>query len=487
MIRLTQLAVAKRSVTLLIAAGLFLAGIFAWGQLDQELLPNIALPYVVVVTPVPGASAQDVATQVTEPIERAIGSVPRLEHINSSSVNSISIVVAEFSYGTDVKATTDTVNQAIAALQLPSGSTPQIQSLDINALPPVTLSIQAAGTTTQAQLNALAAGTIVPSLQGIDGVSKVDLSGAVEQRVLISLDPARLAATKISLSQIQGVLQANNLVLPAGSLPVGSVSIPVSAQHQFGSVDEIRSLLVGVSTPAAGTGAGSGAGTGTVTGAGQSAGPPTPVTLGDLGTVQLVDVQPTGYAELSGKPALVLTISKTSDANTVNVVTAVQDRLAQLQRQSGSAFQVVTVQDLSSYITESRNSLVREGGLGALFAIVTIFFFLLSLRSTLVAAMSIPLSIMTALALMLVTGISINIMTLGGLAVAVGTGSGRRDRGPREHLPPPGRGDPCAMPSSPARARWRARSPARRSRPSPSSCPSASWAGWSASSSSRSR
>ncbi|MGO9180103.1 MAG: efflux RND transporter permease subunit [Candidatus Limnocylindrales bacterium] len=420
MIRLTQLAVAKRSVTLLVAAGLFLAGIFAWGQLDQELLPNIALPYVVVVTPVPGASAQDVATQVTEPIERAIGSVPRLEHINSSSVNSISIVVAEFSFGTDVKATTDTVNQAVAALQLPSASTPQIQSLDINALPPVTLSIQAAGTTTQAQLNALAAGTIVPSLQGIDGVSKVDLSGAVEQRVLISLDPARLAATKISLSQIQGVLQANNLVLPAGSLPVGSVSIPVSAQHQFDSVDEIRSLLVGVSTPAAGTGAGSGAGTGTVTGAGQSAGPPTPVTLGDLGTVQLVDVQPTGDAELSGKPALVLTISKTSDANTVNVVTAVQDRLAQLQRQSGSAFQVVTVQDLSSYITESRNSLVREGGLGALFAIVTIFFFLLSLRSTLVAAMSIPLSIMTALALMLVTGISINIMTLGGLAVAVG-------------------------------------------------------------------
>ena len=439
MIRLTRLAVAKRSVTLLVATGLFLAGIFSWGQLNQELLPNIALPYVVVVTPVPGASAQDVATQVTEPVERAIGSIPRLEHVDSSSVNSVSIVVAQFSYGTDVKATQDTITQAVGALQLPSGSTPQIQSLDINALPPLTVSLQAAGSTTQAQLDALATGTIVPALQGIDGVAKVDVSGAVAQRVLIALDPAKLAASRISLTQIQGVLQANNLVLPAGSLPVGDVSIPVSAQHQFASVDEIRTLVVGVANPAAG-GAGAaaagpagtstgqsgstlseaGAGTPQSAGLPAQAASPTPVTLGDLGTVKLVDVQPTGYAELSGRPALVLTISKTSGANTVNVVKAVQDRLSGLRAQSGDAFAVETVQDLSSYITESRDSLVREGGLGALFAVVVIFLFLLSLRSTLVAAVSIPLSIMTALVLMLVAGITVNIMTLGGLAVAVG-------------------------------------------------------------------
>ena len=447
MIRLTQLAVSKRSVTLLVAAGLFLAGIFSWGQLNQELLPNIALPYIVVVTPVPGASAQDIATQVTQPIERAVGSLPRLQHVNSSSVNSISVVVAEFSYGTDVKSTQDALTQAVDAVQLPSGSTPQIQSLDINALPPLVVSLQASGPTTQAQLNALATGTIAPALQGIDGVAKVGLSGTIQQRVLIALDPAKLAAARVSLSQIQGVLQANNLVLPAGSLPVGNVSIPVSTEHRFTSVDEIRSLVVGVagsSAASAGTTAvaqpdtgqsgagqsGAAAPSSGLAAAGQSGPPssglpsqaatPTPVTLGDLGTVNLVDVQPTGYAELSGKPALVVTISKTSDANTVNVVTAVQSRLAQLRAQSGNAFAVETVQDLSSYITQSRDSLVREGGLGALFAIVVIFLFLLSLRSTLVAAVSIPLSIMTALTLMLVAGITVNIMTLGGLAVAVG-------------------------------------------------------------------
>jgi len=122
--------------------------------------------------------------------------------------------------------------------------------------------------------------------------------------------------------------------------------------------------------------------------------------------------------------------SKTSNANTVDVVQAVQSKLAQLQSQSG-AFELVTVQDYSSFIIESRDSLVREGLLGALFAIITIFIFLMSLRSTLVAAVSIPVSIMTALVLMLVAGVTINIMTLGGLAHSRRSSGGRRYRRPR--------------------------------------------------------
>ena len=118
MIRLTQLAVSKRSVTVLITLGLLLGGLFSWSQLKQELLPDIQFPFVVVITPMPGASAQDVATQVTEPIERSIGSVPRLEHIDSSSVNSLSIVVASFAYGTDVKATEATIDANVKALGL---------------------------------------------------------------------------------------------------------------------------------------------------------------------------------------------------------------------------------------------------------------------------------------------------------------------------------------------------------------------------------
>jgi HAE1 family hydrophobic/amphiphilic exporter-1 len=413
-IRLTRLAVGKRSVTVLITLGLLMSGFFSWFSLKQELLPDIQFPFVVVITPLPGASAQDVSLEVTQPIERSMSSVPRLEHIDSSSVNSLSIVVGSFSYGTDVKETKATIQQDLQTLTLPSGATSQIMSLDLNALPSLVVAIQGSGSTTQAQLNAIAAGTVVPSLQGLDGVSSVDLSGYIQGRLLVSLDPAKMAAAGVTITQIQGVLAANNLILPAGSLPTGSLSVPVSAQHQFTTVEEIAGLVVGVKVPAASATQTSGAPS---TGA---AAMPTPITLGDLGTVQLVQIQPTGYAQINGSPSLVLTISKTSDANTVNVVNAVKDRLAELQGQPGATFTVTTIQDLSTFIVESRDSLVREGLLGALFAVLTIFVFLLSLRSTLVAAVSIPLSIMTALTLMLVANVSINIMTLGGLAVAVG-------------------------------------------------------------------
>ncbi|MGA3056413.1 MAG: efflux RND transporter permease subunit [Candidatus Limnocylindrales bacterium] len=416
MIRLTQLAIAKRSVTVLITLGLLIGGLFSWFQLKQELLPDIQFPLVVVITPSPGASAQDVSTQVTQPVERSLGSISRLKHINSSSVNSLSIVVATFSYGTNIKETTAAIDTNVKALGLTSTSS--IQSFDINAFPSLMVAIKGTGSTTPDQLNALASSGIVPALQGLDGVSKVDLTGATQYRLVVKLDPAKLAANGVSISQIQGVLAANNLILPAGSLPITkadgtTISIPVSAQHQLvlGSKDELLSLAVGAKMPAAGS-------TATV---------PTPITLGDLGTVERVAVNPTGYAELNkdpqhggASPSLVISVTKTTDANTVSVVQAALAKLEELKTQNHDSFEIDIVSDSSSFIIESRDSLVREGGLGAIFAVLTIFFFLLSLRSTLVAAVSIPVSIMTALTLMLGFGVTINIMTLGGLAIAVG-------------------------------------------------------------------
>ena len=413
MIRLTQLAVSKRSVTVLITLGLLIGGLFSWSSLKQELLPDIQFPIVVIITPLPGASAQDVSTQVTQPVERSIGNTSNLKTIDSSSVNSLSIVVATFSYGTNIKDTLGTVETNVKGLGLSSTST--IESFDINAFPALIVAIRNTGSTTPDQLNTLATSTIVPSLESIDGVSKVDLSGATQTRLVIDLDPAKLAADNVSISQIQGVLSANNLILPAGSLPIKTgdttISVPVSAQHQIASIEELSALAVGVKMPAAGS----------------ATAAPTTITLGDLGIVAEVPVYPTGYADLNKSPqtgdagaALVLSISKNASANTVDVVQAVQKKLDELNAQGSGSFEIDTVSDSSTFIIESRDSLVREGLLGALFAILTIFFFLLSLRSTLVAAISIPVSIMTALTLMLFAGVTINIMTLGGLAIAVG-------------------------------------------------------------------
>ena len=131
MSRLSEFAVSKRSVTLLLAGAVFIAGILAWGGLKQELLPDIEFPVITVIAPLPGAGAADVAEQVTKPIERAISGVPRLEALQSTSANSLSLVVAQFSFGSDVKEIRATIEQNLQNAGLPQTVTPQVTALNI--------------------------------------------------------------------------------------------------------------------------------------------------------------------------------------------------------------------------------------------------------------------------------------------------------------------------------------------------------------------
>ena len=425
MSRLTELSVAKRSVTLLLAFGLFVAGVSAWGSLKQELLPDIDFPVITVIAPYPGAGAADVAAQVTKPIERAISGQPRLEALSSSSANSIAIVVAQFQFGTDVKETRSAIEQGLQTAGLPGNVSPQVAALNINASPVI---IAAVAGTSQDGLDAaaqVARTQVVPALQGIEGVATVDLTGGLEPRVLVTLDPAKLAAAGISVAQVNGILAANNLTLPSGQITTDGTNTPVSTIGSLTSLTQLETLVVGVKMPAgAGAGTTPGAVTGSTPGAGTGTGTtpaaPAPILLRDIATVTEVGAPTTGYARTDGVPSLTLTVTKASNANTVDVADAVIQKLDEIGAANASTVKVTVISDLSIFIKESRDGLLREGGLGALFAILTIFLFLFSIRSTLVAAVSIPLSVLTALVVMQITGITINVMTLGGLAVAVG-------------------------------------------------------------------
>ena len=407
MSRLSEFAVAKRSVTLLLAAALFVAGILAWGNLKQELLPDIEFPVITVIAPLPGAGAADVAEQVTKPIERAISGVPRLEALQSTSANSLALVVAQFSFGSDVKEIRASIEQNLQEAGLPSTVNPQVSALNINASPVIIASIAATTDDGLADAARITKDAIEPALLGLEGVGSVDVTGGEEQRVLVTLDPDKLAQNGVSLSQITGVLAANNLTFPSGQITADGSKIPVSTIGHIDSVEQVASLVVGVAAPPPPSGA-------------EAPAAPTPITIGDLGTVELASVATTGYARTDGKPALSLSVSKTSNANTVQVAEDVTAKLAELDQQNAGLVSITVVSDLSSFIKESRDGLLKEGGTGAMFAVLTIFLFLLSIRSTVVAAVSIPLSILTALVIMQLTSVSLNIMTLGGLAVAVG-------------------------------------------------------------------
>jgi hydrophobic/amphiphilic exporter-1 (mainly G- bacteria), HAE1 family len=407
--RLSALALSQRSVTLLLAVALFIGGISAWGSLKQELLPDIDFPVITIVAPFPGAGATDVAEQVSKPIEQSIQSVPRLASLRSTSANSIALIVAQFSFGTDVKATQATIEQNIGNLGLPDAVDPQISALNINSSPVVIASIAATSGTDLATVAQLVDDEIVPHIASLEGVAAADITGSTEPQLTITLDPQKLADSGVSVAQISGVLQANNITVPSGQLQADGTRIPVSTIGQLTTVDQISNLLVGAKQPA------------TVPDASPLPGQfPTPVKLSDVGTVQLENIATTGYARTNGNPSLTLTVTKTSDGNTVQTAQAVEKALNDAAAAHPDQITVTVVQNLSNFIVESQDGLLREGGLGALFAIVTIFLFLFSVRSTLVAAISIPLSVLSALVLMQVAGITLNVLTLGGLAVAVG-------------------------------------------------------------------
>ena len=414
MSRLSSLAISQRSVVLLLAFALFVAGISAWGSLKQELLPDIDFPVITVVAPFPGAGATDVATQVAEPIENAIQGVPRLEQMQSTSANSVALVVAQFSFGTDVKETQAAIEENINRANLPEAVEPTVQALNINSSPVIIASISATNPDGLDEAAAVAKNEIVPQILSLEGVASADLTGGLEPQVFVTLDPQKMAEAGVSSQQVLGVLQANNLTIPSGQLSTDTDRIPVSTIGQLTSVEQIEGLLVGVRQPTAPTDP-------TATPVpGTPPAMPTPVFLAEIATVELQDVATTGYARTDGQPALTLTVSKSSTGNTVTVAQEVQKVLDEAAAANSDVITVNTVQDLSTFILESQDGLLREGGLGAIFAVITIFLFLFSLRSTLVAAISIPLSVLTALVLMQFADISLNVMTLGGLAVAVG-------------------------------------------------------------------
>ncbi len=410
MSRLSQLAVARRSVTLLIAAALFGGGILSWGNLKQELLPDVSFPIVTVIAPYPGAGAADVTEQVTKPIERAIAGVEGLEQLQSNSSNSFAFVIAQFDYGANLDDAVATIEQNLQGSNLPTGVEPSVGAFNFSAAPVVVASVSAVDGADLQDAARIARTEILPELSALAGVANADLAGGLEDRLVITVDPARLAAAGVSIQQITGVLQANNLTLPGGELPVDGGKIPVSTIGRFESVDQLKGLVVGVRVaPPSG---------GSPTAPGGAL--PQPVTLGELGSVEVLGLATTGYGRTNGQPAVTISVGKTSAANTVSVARDVLAVLDAAAARHPDQIEIATVADQSTFILDSSDGLLREGGLGAVFAVLTIFLFLLSVRSTFVAAVSIPLSILTALVIMQAAGITLNILTLGGLAVAVG-------------------------------------------------------------------
>ena len=187
---------------------------------------------------------------MTKPIERAISGVPRLQALQSTSANSLSLVIAQFQFGSDVKEIRATIEQNLQNAGLPNTVEPSVTALNINSAPVIIASIAATTDDGLDEAAQVAKDDIVPALLGIEGVATVDVSGGEEQRVLITIDPQKLTASGVTMAQVTGVLAANNLTFPSGSVSSDGSSIPVSTIGHIDSIQQVEDMVVGVKAPA---------------------------------------------------------------------------------------------------------------------------------------------------------------------------------------------------------------------------------------------
>ncbi|GAA2076887.1 efflux RND transporter permease subunit [Pseudolysinimonas kribbensis] len=396
---LSVFSLRNRALIALLTIVVAVFGAVALGQLKQELFPSLSLPQITVISSYQGASPQVVENDVSTPIEDAIQGVEGLDSTHSSSRSGQSTVTAAFVYGTNLTTAEQKVQLAVDRLQsrLPDGVTPQVIAFSISDLPVIQLAVTS--DLDPATLASRLQDSAVTDLQQLEGVRAASVLGDRGQRITITPDTVKLAQAGLSTQAITSALQQNGILLASGSITSGDKTLDVQAGQRIASTDQLAALpLVGARVA-----------------------PGTAVpTIGDVATVKTVPNPVAGISRVNGKAALTVSISKTPAGNTVDVSRAVNAEIPKLEKDLGSHTKFTVVFDQAPYIEQSINSLAEEGALGLLFAVIVILLFLLSFRSTIVTAISIPVSLLIAFVVMWGVGYTLNVLTLGAITIAVG-------------------------------------------------------------------
>ena len=406
---LTKISLRNRSIVSLGMVAVILLGVFAVTSLKEELIPDLTFPYLTVFTVAPGSSASDVEKNVTTPIEQAVKATSDVKEYDSYSNEGVSILTIEYEFGTDIAAKEAEVQQAVGGVQqvLPQGTlAPEVAALNFNSLPVVQLAVTSESSA--GQLAGLLTTKVVPRLQAIKDVQAVTLSGIRQQQLQIRLDPKKVLRLGVSPEAIMTAVRQANLTSGAGSVTSGSLVYPVTVSASATTVGALEKLVVAPASATAGT-----------TSASASARPAT-VTLGEIADIRIAPAPLTAITRTNGKASIGISASKSSAGNTVDIANAIIAELPAISSDLDGQAEVTTVLDQSTFIKQSITSLWQEGLLGAVFAVLIIWVFLRSWRSTLIAGLSIPLSVVGALALLWWRGESLNMLTLGGLTIAIG-------------------------------------------------------------------
>ncbi|MBE6182994.1 efflux RND transporter permease subunit [Heyndrickxia ginsengihumi] len=398
-------------MTLIVAC----AGIYAGTNMKLETIPNINTPVIMISTTYTGATPQEIEDKVTAPIEQGIKNLSGVQNVTTTSTQNNSSIQIEYDYSTDMDQAKNDIKEALDKVDLPDNvDKPTVSRVSLNDFPILSLSITDKNKSF-VDLTKTIENDIVPQLQSIDGVSQVQASGQYVQEVQLAFKQDKLNALGLDENTVQQQIQASNVSVPLGLINFGKKDKSVVIDGNVKSLDHFKNLAISY-TPKTQASAGS---TAALSGQAskQATGIPT-VKLKDIADIKVVGKHET-ISKTNGKDSIGITITKAADANTVDVANAVNKKIDKFEKDY-NGLKVTKILDQATPIVDSVKTMLEKAIIGAIFAVIIILLFLRNFRSTIIAVISIPMSIFIAFILLKQMDITLNIMTLGAMTVAIG-------------------------------------------------------------------
>ncbi|NIK79549.1 HAE1 family hydrophobic/amphiphilic exporter-1 [Paenibacillus castaneae] len=401
---LSKISLKNGFAVILLFVFILVYGGFSATTIKQQTFPDLEFPAVFIQAINQGASTEEMENEITNPIENSLKSFNDYDTLTSSTTESSASISIQFPFGTDMEKRTVEIEQALDKLHLSDKATISVQRLSIGAAPIYKAAVFSTDNDTEALANKLQ-NEIVPKLKSLDGVSSVNLKGLVSEELRVVVDKEKAAQKGITISAIQSALQSLNYGLSLGSVTQNDTTIPIRLSGKVTSITQLEQLRLGGASPQGGKLDPS------------IAKISEPTKLADIATITTISSQKE-ITRYNGEASYSVEVIKTQDANTPAVANEVKAVLASYQETNH--FDVHVVMDQGQEIEKSISSLVKEGLFGALFCVIIIFLFLRNIRATVISLLSLPISIFATIAVMDQMGYTLNIMTLGGIAVSIG-------------------------------------------------------------------
>ena len=400
-------AVSRPTTIFIIFLLLIGLGIFAMVNLPIDLFPEINPPYLVVYTSYTGAGPEEVERSVTRTLEAALSSVSSLENINSTSSKGSSMVIMEFTYGTDLADASNSVRDALERVRsyMPTGAeTPTIFRFDPSMIP--IMGLMVTGNRSPEELRELAEDTIIPRIEQTQGVATASVNGGRERIIRVEIPQSRLEAYGLTVTQIQQMLAAQNMQVAAGTITEGGLSYLLTTMGEYTSLDEIRNTVISYKG-------------GGMSATGQAE-LPRNVYLRDLADVVEGFKDETSAVFVNGVPAVMMQVQKQSGKNSVQTARNLRARLERMTKELPQDIKITELFNTTDEIEDSLNQVVSTAISGAVLAVLILFIFLRSIKPTLIIGISIPVSIVVTMMLMYFAGLTLNLMTMAGLVLGIG-------------------------------------------------------------------